>query len=214
MMKVAIKKIAKIVIRIIACCEIIVILGLCWYIMHPLIIGFFAPRSLKADDTISRTVCKVMDAKEFYYRGKSDNAAGNTTYYTFYINKEKKGSLEKAVEAINAVMEQNITSHKISVCFYRQFIRGAYEPLFSVCNYTDDYSSSANYEKLQALYILGTQHSSQESIYNDPETYKNFPDIRYLRVSPKIQKAADEAGIDWYEYWPDLETVEVYSSGD
>ncbi len=216
MMKKAIKKTADIVIRIIACCEIIVILWLAWYIMQPLVTGLIVswiiqPFNLNVDDAISRAGCKAVDKKEFYYGGKSDNTAGTTTYYKFYINKEKEGSAEEVVEAINEVMEQKITSHKISISFSKKFAEIVYEPLFIVRNYTDGYSSSANYEKLQYLCILGTNHGSEKSIYNDPETYKNFPDIQYLEVSEKIQKAADEAGIDWYEYWPDLKTVEVYS---
>lgn len=214
-MKKAIKKIAD---TIILCFKVIIVMGFCLYILCTVLLlvvswitNYFEHCNFKADDAISRAVYEAVGAKELRYRGQSDNTAGTTTYYTYHINKEKEGTAEEAVEAINEVMEQKVTSHKISISFYKEFVRGAYEPLFIVCNYTDGYSSSANYEKVQYLCILGTHHGFEESIYNDPETYKNFPDIQYLKVSEKIQKAADEAGIDWYEYWPDLKTVEVYS---
>lgn len=29
-----------------------------------------------------------------------------------------------------------------------------------------------------------------------------------------MQKLAEEAGIDWYEVWPDLESVEVFKHGE
>ncbi|MCM1186166.1 MAG: hypothetical protein NC345_06495 [Lachnospira sp.] len=171
----------------------------------------------KADDVISHAVYKAIGAKELYYQGKDEDRAGTITYYEFYIHKEKEGVIEEAVSAINTVLEQEKTSHNISVQF-KERMAGGYatgcETLFRLGNFMDNDSSSAVYGKLQYLCIWGTNRGNQESIYNDPETYKNFPDIRYLRVSPKIQKAADEAGIDWYEYWPDLETVEVYSSED
>lgn len=210
-MKEALKKIAD---TIILCFKVIIVMGFCLYILCAVLLlvvswitNYFEHCNFKADDAISRTVYETVGAKELRYRGK----ATTRQYYTYHIDKEKEGTAEEAVEAINEVMEQKVTSHKISISFYKEFVRGAYEPLFIVGNYTDGYSSSANYEKLQYLCILGTNHGSEKSIYNDPETYKNFPDIQYLEVSEKIQKAADEAGIDWYEYWPDLKTVEVDS---
>ncbi|MCM1535769.1 MAG: hypothetical protein NC126_07610 [Clostridium sp.] len=163
----------------------------------------------RADDTISRAVYKAVGAKELYYEGQREENV-NIVRYDYYINKEKEGLAEEVIDAVNVVLEQEKTKNKIAIPFIEE-IPGAGEPMFIIRNYIYAESFSADYEKLQYLWILGTDVGMQESIYNDPETYKNFPDIRYLRVSPKIQKAADEAGIDWYEYWPDLETVEVYS---
>ncbi|MCM1327184.1 MAG: hypothetical protein NC094_11285 [Bacteroidales bacterium] len=163
----------------------------------------------RADDAISRAVYKAVGAKELYYEGQREENV-NIVRYDYYINKEKEGLAEEVIDAVNVVLEQEKTKNKIAIPFIEE-IPGAGEPMFIIRNYIYAESFSANYEKLQYLWILGTDVGMQESIYNDPETYKNFPDIRYLRVSPKIQKAADEAGIDWYEYWPDLEAVEVYS---
>ncbi|MCM1186168.1 MAG: hypothetical protein NC345_06505 [Lachnospira sp.] len=163
----------------------------------------------RADDAISRAVYKAVGAKELYYEGQREENV-NIVRYDYYINKEKEGLAEEVIDAVNVVLEQEKTKNKIAIPFIEE-IPGAGEPMFIIRNYIYAESFSADYEKLQYLWILGTDVGTQESIYNDPETYKNFPDIRYLRVSPKIQKAADEAGIDWYEYWPDLETVEVYS---
>ena len=86
--------------------------------------------------------------------------------------------------------------------------------MFCLCNSSDKNRTYVNYENLECLRIWGSTVGSEESIYNDPATYKDFPNIKCLWVSEKIQKKADEAGIDWYEYWPDLEKVEVYSSGN
>lgn len=167
----------------------------------------------KADDTISRTIYETVGAKEIYYLGKSEKEL-HVLHYWYYISKEEDGLADKVVGAVNSVLEQEPTENKIAVRFSEKIPSGT-EPLFILRNYIDDYDGEpANYEKLQYLWILGTDLGTQESIYNNPETYKNFPDIRYLRVSPKIQKAADEAGIDWYEYWSELEEVEVYSWGD
>lgn len=43
----------------------------------------------------------------------------------------------------------------------------------------------------------------------DPELYSQIEGIKELHVDKGIQDIADEKGIDWYTYWPELETVVV-----
>lgn len=195
---------------ILACVQAMAVIGSLLIAAGFLYVDYFQkPHNKKADDEISRAVYEAVGAKEIYYQGKSEGKSGNTTiYYAFHVRKEKTGLAEEAVAAINTVLEQENISSNISVQFMEE-IPGGQEPLFGLCNYIDYKNPSADYGKLQYLWIYGTRHRTQDSIYNDPETYENIPDIRYLKVSEKIQKAADEKGIDWHEYWPELETIEV-----
>ncbi|MCM1385357.1 MAG: hypothetical protein NC243_12550, partial [Lachnoclostridium sp.] len=130
----------------------------------------------RADDAISRAVYKAVGAKELYYEGQREENV-NIVRYDYYINKEKEGLAEEVIDAVNVVLEQEKTKNKIAIPFIEE-IPGAGEPMFIIRNYIYAESFSANYEKLQYLWILGTDVGMQESIYNDPETYKNFPDIR------------------------------------
>lgn len=119
--------------------------------------------------------------------------------------------IEEAIKAANKELEQNPVDDRITLVFAIE-IPGGSESMFSLCNSNDRNQADVNYDKLECLGIWGAKTSfGEDSIYNDPATYKNFPGIKCLWVSEKIQKAADEAGIDWYEYWPELEKVEVYS---
>ena len=43
----------------------------------------------------------------------------------------------------------------------------------------------------------------------DPELYSEIEGIRELHVAKAMQDIADEKGIDWYSYWPELEKVVV-----
>lgn len=167
----------------------------------------------KADDAISRAIYKKVGAKELYYQEKEVLAETNRICYTYYLNQEKEGVAEAAIEAANKVIEQEKINSRIELIFEGDMPGGS-EVVFIIGNFSDYNSTCAKYETLRRLTICGTRVGSQNSIYNDPATYRNFPNIKYLRVSEKIQKNADEAGIDWYEYWPDLEKVEMYSSGN
>ncbi len=167
----------------------------------------------KADDAISRAIYKKVGAKELYYQEKEVLTETNRICYTYYLNQEKEGVAEAAIEAANKVIEQENMDSRIEIIFEGDMPGGS-EVVFIIGNFSDYNSTCAQYETLQRLTICGTRVGSQKSIYNDPATYRNFPNIKCLRVSEKIQKVADEAGIDWYEYWPDLEKVEVYSSGN
>lgn len=148
----------------------------------------------KADDSISKVLIESLDTKWMYYAKKIIYNAETPIIYKINIDKEKEGLAEVAVESVNEVLVQEKVSNKISINFWKDFLPGASECLFSLQNFYYAKGTLADCEKLQCLIIIGARDS--DSIYNDPETYKNFPDIRYLVVDEKIQKIAKEKGID------------------
>ena len=50
---------------------------------------------------------------------------------------------------------------------------------------------------------------NHDSFWDDLSIYSKFKGIKYLTVTDIIQEQADEQGIDWYEYWPELENIEI-----
>ena len=73
-------------------------------------------------------------------------------------------------------------------------------------NYSDYKLEDPDYEGLQVLTITGFS----DCIFDEPSIYMDLPNIKYLQVSERVQKKAYDQGIDWYDYWPDLESVEVF----
>lgn len=190
-------------ILIIMICIMTVILSGCGHHRHS---------NRKADDEISRAIYEAVGGKEIYYHGK-DESETNVIYYAYLIHTEDHEKVEKVIETVNRMLEQKQIDGKISICFRWPFQENASEPLFGLSNFCDEDSKTPEYAKLQSLWITGAE-SGDETIYNIPSTYKTFQDIKYLEVSEKIQKAAEEEGVDWYEYWPELEGVEVLSTRD
>lgn len=169
------------------------------------------------DDSIAEALSKSLDVKWMQYWGKTTEGGGiaptappYSFTYTVHISREQKGLAEVTAAAVNKVLVQEHTENRVCVVFTETIPAGGTEELFRLQNYYREDASLADYAKLRCLIINGTDQGDPDSIYNDPETYQNFPDIKYLKISKKIQKAAEEKGIDWYEYWPELEEVEVY----
>ncbi len=77
---------------------------------------------------------------------------------------------------------------------------------WNLMNYSDEILEISDYDTLQRLCIGGRQ----ESIYTEPETYINLDDIRRLEIGSELQRKAEENNVDWYEYWSDLESVEIF----
>lgn len=168
------------------------------------------PHNKKADDAISHAISEAVGTKELYYGGNKRAEETKAVHYEYYIAKAREGLIETAAEAVNVALEQKGTDTKIAILFKNSLPEGE-ETVFELRNYREDSDSiAADYEKLQYLGILGTKSSSWNNIYNNPIIYRNLKGIRYLKVSQEIQKNADEQGIDWHEYWPELETIEVY----
>ncbi len=80
--------------------------------------------------------------------------------------------------------------------------------LFTVRNYTDDDKS---YDGSKVLTILDKKRcvNNKYTEVNDPSLYSRIDGIKELYITEDVQKYAEDAGIDWHTYWPDLETIEV-----
>ena len=77
--------------------------------------------------------------------------------------------------------------------------------MFSARNYND---VGDVYEGLYYLRILDQLNYYNEEA-NDLTLYSQIEGIKELHVDKGIQDKADDMGIDWYSYWPDLEKIVV-----
>ncbi len=163
------------------------------------------------DDEISKAVYETLGF-DVYYESKEKNQFDVITYY-YVVESEEPKVLYEFVTAINKAIEENTITEKIQVYFTVEIQRGL-TSIVVLSNYSDRELDEPDYGKLQYLYIVGALENVDEKFdfYNDPSTYLNLPDIRYLKVSKAMDYQAKEQDIDWYEVWPDLENVEIYYS--
>ncbi|MBQ4537090.1 MAG: hypothetical protein II994_05675, partial [Lachnospiraceae bacterium] len=114
------------------------------------------------------------------------------------------------VTAVNEAIEADGITQKIDI--YVGYEKdGGYEPIAYLSNYSDDELISPDYTGLQRLEIMGKYGEDGSTyLYNDPIVYAEIPDIKCLKVTNLIKERAEAEGIDWYEYWPELESVEVF----
>ncbi|MDE7177566.1 MAG: hypothetical protein K2O59_07080 [Lachnospiraceae bacterium] len=165
----------------------------------------------RPDDDISKAIYKAVGRRKVYYWGKQYVNSGEIAWYEYTVHDYKdENVLANMVEAVNAYIKENETTEKVHLAI-REQMPGGYEAVASLSNYYENEDGYEEYESLQNLYILGTEHShmSGKSPYDKISTYINLLDIKSLVVRKKIAKIAEEEGIDWYEIWPDLEYYEV-----
>lgn len=159
----------------------------------------------EADDLISEAIDRVVNSDDIYYQG-SHVASEDIIYYEYLIVHEKQGQIEQIVNAVNDVLKAGTVSSKINIdCWIA--VPGGASRVVNLMNYSDKSLEAPDYGTLQRLCISG----QQESIYTEPLTYTSLVNIRKLEISLEIQKKAEEDKIDWYSYWPDLESVETLS---
>lgn len=159
----------------------------------------------EADDLISEAVAAVVNSDDIYYQGSRVTSEG-VIYYEYLIVHEKPGQIEQIVNAVNDVLEAGKVTKKINIDCWIALPGGAGR-VVNLMNYSDKSLEVPDYGALQMLCISG----QQESIYAEPLTYTSLVNIRKLEISSEIQKKAEEDKIDWYSYWPDLESVETFS---
>ena len=163
-------------------------------------------RNKKADDALSRAIYEATGGKEIYYNKKSIGYDKSISYqYLFY--EEQNGQLATMLDAANAALQANTTEKTMIMCFVP--LPGGASSVLSVSNYI--YTGSENTQvassTLYSLRIWGTDFV--DTIYNDPETYRGLHGIKHLEISSHMATITERDNIDWYEYFPDLETLEI-----
>ncbi len=162
----------------------------------------------KLDDAISSAIYETI-GDELYYLGKEEKEHADL-YYEYLIRdlgEERYDVLYDIVVAVNETIKKENITDKIDIVVYHE-LPGGMGQCVELSNFSNFECTYPDYDGLERLVISGFGYS--KCVYDQPSTYIQLPNIKYLSVSEEIQRKADEQEIDWYDYWPDLESVEVF----
>ena len=171
------------------------------------------PNMKKADDEISKAIYEKVGKKVSYER-RNETKYGALQYCYILLDNDDDDLLADMAEAINEVLVDNDIG-KIDLIIEEESHPFSHESVLSLSNYNykliDPYhiSDDSQYGYLYYLSIYGND-GNEDSSYNQPSSYPALEGIEYLRVIDKVNKNAEEEGIDWYEVFPDLKGYEVY----
>ncbi len=170
--------------------------------------GHYPGRDLKPDDEFSESV-KEEFGDSFHYNAHEESDKYGS-YYTFEIHDQ---NLETVIDFYEFASESfHGCDEKTTIAVGIVQVEGLGIP-FSIRNYTDETSDKADLDGLYNLHITHLMFN-YDSFWDDLSIYSSFTGIKYLTVTDIIQSQADEEGIDWYEFWPDLESVEVIDTSE
>ena len=201
------KRGVTIVKNIISLVVIFICLYVVLFVLEEKIIGYFARiKNQKADDEISQAVHGVMDGRSIYYQGSEVSQKGNITVYTYFIGGDKT-VLPELVEAVNEAMSKNEKNDRVRIVIWKEIFSGTDASLMAFTNYSEKDGGFEDYNRIQMLELWGIDIRS--TIYNEPATYEGFQGITYLKIRDYMAEITAKENIDWYEYFPDLETLEI-----
>ena len=176
--------------------KIMMILAVVIYIL--LLVGCgLTPDSSPPVDDISKKIKKEMGEDFlFRYRKVLDDGTIMYSYRTMNFDAEK---IKDFCDICNEVLPED---ERVTFCV-NLYLSGGGAPMFYLQNYNDDEIC----DRLCYLQIDDQSYFNEATC--DPTLYSQIEGIKELHVDKGIQDKADDMGIDWYSYWPDLEKVVV-----
>ena len=160
----------------------------------------------KAEDPVINAIQEGLGEDVALYTFDSDYG-----YYKYLLNTYEKNVIAQLEATLNNM--QNKSQNKICVVIYDSFHNGK-QPVLLLQNYSWQEKMTKD-GKFTYLEICDPPcRGSNTDFFLDLDIYTTLSDIRYLRIEYPMQKLAEEAGIDWYEVWPELESAESYTRGD
>ncbi len=141
------------------------------------------------------------------------NGDGSFSFYAYLLNVCEKDVIAGMESTLNNIEEK--PQKRICVCIWddMSFGRGNRTSVFALMNYSSEGVLTEN-GKFSYLYICDSDLARHEEFYMNPDTYTALSDIRYLEIEEPMQTLAEEAGIDWYEVWPELESAKKFTRGE
>ena len=166
------------------------------------------PKKTESQKDIPMAIQKHMGSdRVYYFESNSDTPEGMNSFFV-EENPLKEDLLPQSIFFANESISDNELNGNIKLAFWA--LPGDHLECFAaVTNISKDEGN--NDDRLECLSIYGISWIKNDSAknYNDLNVYKNIDGIKHLVVTNFIQTLADEKGIDWYEWWPELEDVTV-----
>lgn len=124
--------------------------------------------------------------------------------YTYRMNLKTNDAAASIIDSCNSVLASGV-SHNTSIAVE---VDWSGDKVFNISNYP---AANGSYDGSCVLTILDRtdQAPNRKETLLDPSLYSQIDGVKELCVSEEVQKYAEDAGIDWHTYWPDLETIEV-----
>ncbi len=171
--------------------------------------GFDSVRGIKPDDELSATVSDAV-GDIFRYLGKEqrNNGAVEYEYYAPY----ESITVENISRFMNTVASLSVDESEHIVFSICPQIPGGSGGTCALQNYIELSEDGEKYDlefSEMCVFIISYQELS-DPILTEPSTFIGVEGVRYLVISSEMQEKAEEASIDWYKIWPDLEGVEVF----
>ena len=134
---------------------------------------------------------------------------GEYNSYSFNLKCNNEKYLPELVDYANRYVKDMNFDNCLSIAlgYYSMNQYGVCRIGFS--NRWDENGIIIKYPSIVCLTIRSEMPEYDNGCYLNPKIYLDIPGIRYLRIYKAIQDKANEMGIDWYEYWPDLEEIEI-----
>ena len=166
----------------------------------------------KRNDPVIKAIQEVLkdDVTLCEYRKNEDSGI---RYYVYSLNVYEKAVIAEMESALKSIEEKTQNHICVTIWDDMSFGRGNGLSVFALENYSSEGVLTED-GKLSYLYIPNSDHARHEEFYMNPDTYTALSDIRYLEIEYPMQKLAEEAGIDWYEVWPELESAKKFTRGE
>ena len=158
--------------------------------------------ALQKDDLYHDAVEAAGD--DFYFQRRTVSEDG-VLVYDFEAGVMSADAMVNLVDAFND--SPAMSDDRISLRIWKPISRGSWACLCYLDNYHKVGSNTEKYDGMYYLYIIDQTHFGEDAC--NPEFYSKIEGVREFHVDKGIQEKADDMGIDWYSYWPDLEVVVV-----
>lgn len=165
--------------------------------------GYPEHKNYKANDELSKAVYEAVGEDIYYqYKKKEENGI---LEYEFCVENENEESLYKFID----IVDDNLAHREDKVMVILGcYIPGGTQYVMRISNYSDKSLEKADLQGAGSVYAIYTDIESSE-LFNNPEIYTHFKDVRYFAIDKKLQNIAEEKGIDWYQVWDNLESFEI-----
>lgn len=174
------------------------------FILVGLMVRFGVVQIILDYDSVAWAVHKKVGNK-VHYEGKKREEENEVLYVYLLQDSQDENLLAEMVDAVNEKLEKKDAQKKVGLII-REEIAGGEIPVVFLYNH---YNNSIR----PHIYYMEIRGSDVDvySSYNQASSYTTLEGIEYLRVIDKVNKSAEEEGIDWYGVFPDLKGYEVYA---
>lgn len=174
------------------------------FIFAGLMVRFGVVQIILDYDSVAWAIHKKVGNK-VHYEGKRREEENEVKYVYLIRDRQDENLLADLVDAVNEKLETKDVQKKVGLIIWEEIAGGIMPVVFLYNHHNNSIRSGIYY-----IEISGNDVADYSS-FDRASYYPTLEGIEYLRVIDKVNKSAEEEGIDWYEVFPDLKGYEVYA---